>query len=337
MDINLEKRINILYIIIIVLFMVVYTINFGATIYSPYSDIGRELYVPEQISNGLVLYKDILNVYPPLAYILNSCLTKLAENNLSTYLFLGLFSSILTIIPIYLITKIYTNKHIAFITSLFICSSCTFFPSISNWILPYSYGIVYALSAIVWSFYNLIKFEETNENKYLYFSSLLAGLSLCFKYEYLAFILVIILMIIIKKTNIRTTLKSILLFLVFPLLSLIILFIQKCSISNLIIAFNYIISLTKSQSANFFYNFAGIRPDIISFQNNFIYFINQDLRFLFYPITYICAVCLILSLIKKEYKISLLLLTGLLLSIKSIGGISLEIYGTYCRLFMFHC
>ena len=126
MDKNSENKTNIFYLIIVALFIVVSTIYFGATIYSPFSDIGRELYIPEQINKGLTLYKDLFNVYPPLSYIINSILTKLLGNNISIFLLFGCLSTILTTVPIYLLTKKFTNKHIAFIVSLFICSSCSF-------------------------------------------------------------------------------------------------------------------------------------------------------------------------------------------------------------------
>ncbi len=329
MDTNTDKRINILYLVIVVLFIVLSTIYVGATIYSPYSDIGRELYIPDQINNKFVLYKDIFNVYPPLSYIINALLTKVIGNSLNTYLLLGTISTILTIIPIYLLTKKYSNKHLAFIVSLFICSSCAFFTSISNWILPYSYGITYALCSIIWSFYNLIKFDETNKYKYLYYSSILAGLSICFKLEFISFLLILFLMIIIKKISIKKAIKAGLFISIFPLISFVVLLIQNCSINDLTTATKYIINLTQSESVKFFYEYSGITLSKSSITRTFYSILNPNLRTLFYPITYVCFILLIITIIRKDFKTSFILFSGLILSLKTLGGISLEIYGTY--------
>ena len=40
-------------------------------------DFGREVYYPEQILNGKILYKDLFNIYGPLAYQFNAILYKL--------------------------------------------------------------------------------------------------------------------------------------------------------------------------------------------------------------------------------------------------------------------
>lgn len=329
MDKNSENKTNIFYLIIVALFIVVSTIYFGATIYSPFSDIGRELYIPEQINKGLTLYKDLFNVYPPLSYIINSILTKLLGNNISIFLLFGCLSTILTTVPIYLLTKKFTNKHIAFIVSLFICSSCSFYTSISNWILPYSYGITYALCSIMWSFYNLKKYEETNENKFLYYSSILVGLSLCFKLEFIGFLLIFFLIMILKKTNIKIGIKALSFLFVFPLITLAILLIQNCSINDLTTGAKYIINLTQSETVRFFYEYSGISLSKNTITRTFYTILNPNLRTLFYPITYICFIFLIITIVKKDYKIALLLFTGLILSLKSLGGISFEIYGTY--------
>ena len=81
-------------------------ILFGKNIYSPYLDIGRELYIAEQVKNSSVLYKDIFNVYFPMGYWLNAIFIKLFGSNLNTFYGIGLFFTIFTTIPLFLIAKI---------------------------------------------------------------------------------------------------------------------------------------------------------------------------------------------------------------------------------------
>ena len=47
-------------------------------------DFGREVYYPEQILEGKVLYKDLFNIYGPLSYQINAVLYKIFGAKLST-------------------------------------------------------------------------------------------------------------------------------------------------------------------------------------------------------------------------------------------------------------
>ena len=98
----MKNKTDILYLFLIISFAIFSFVLFKENIYSPYSDIGREFYITEQIKEGAILYKDILNVYSPLGYWTNALITKLLGNNLNIFYGIGLVLSILTLIPIYL-------------------------------------------------------------------------------------------------------------------------------------------------------------------------------------------------------------------------------------------
>ena len=68
---------NIIPIFIIVILSCICFVFFKSNVYSPYSDIGRELYIVQQMLNGEVLYKDIFNVYAPLGYQINALISYL--------------------------------------------------------------------------------------------------------------------------------------------------------------------------------------------------------------------------------------------------------------------
>lgn len=320
-----KQKLDITYISLLILTIIAVFFILGNNLYSPFSDIGREFYLTERVINGDVLYKDIFNVYSPLGYWLNAIIIKIFGSKLASFYGIGLITSILTIIPLFLITKAYTNKHVAFATSLFLIFSCTYYPSISNWITPYSYSITYALCSTVWGFWFLHKYLTSEDKKYLYVSALLSGLNICFKYEYICFLVVILGISVYKKEYI----KPLMYMAVMPISSLIILLIQHCTISDLLNALSNMIGISKSHSANYFYQFAGISPTIDSIKLSFINLIYPQFRSIFAPICLVNVVLLFISIRKKDFLLSILLLTGILTSVKSLGGISFEVYGTY--------
>ena len=54
------------------------------------SDIGREIYYPERILSGDILYKDIFDIYGPFAYLYNALLYKIFSPNLAVLYFSGI-------------------------------------------------------------------------------------------------------------------------------------------------------------------------------------------------------------------------------------------------------
>lgn len=46
-------------------------------------DVGREVYYPQQILSGKVLYKDLFNIYGPFSYLVNALLFKFFGTKLS--------------------------------------------------------------------------------------------------------------------------------------------------------------------------------------------------------------------------------------------------------------
>jgi predicted membrane-bound mannosyltransferase len=54
-------------------------------------DYGRELYVPWQITQGKVLYRDINHLYGPLSHYLNAFLFQIFGTGLSTLAYVNIF------------------------------------------------------------------------------------------------------------------------------------------------------------------------------------------------------------------------------------------------------
>ena len=78
------------------------------------SDIGREIYYPERILAGDVLYKDIFDIYGPFAYLYNALLYKIFSPNLAVLYFSGILCSFAIVSGVYLIAKRFLSNFLSF-------------------------------------------------------------------------------------------------------------------------------------------------------------------------------------------------------------------------------
>ncbi|MBQ3640884.1 glycosyltransferase family 39 protein [bacterium] len=302
----------------------------------PYSDIGRELYIGSQMSNGEVLYKDIFNVYAPLGYIFNQAIICILGNKIETFKLIGLFLSVMSAIPVFLISRQYFNKLLSFFITITIIPACMYFPSASSWILPYSYSVLWALCFLLWSVYLLLKFYKTDKNYNLNICLLLFGFSLCCKYEFALVLIPILAVILQKKYPFSSFFKSLIYIFIAPIVSIIVLFLQKCTVNDLLAAYSYIKELSLSKEVFNFYYFYGFIPSFESIRNALLSFVYISPEYEFRGIGYLNFIILIFYLIKaikeKNYRYNnIILLSGIAFfaSIKVFGSINFSLYGTY--------
>ena len=137
-------------------------------------DFGREVYYPEQILKGKVLYKDLFNIYGPLAYQINAVLYKFFGAKLSTLYGAGYLCSILAVSGIYLVAQKFLSRFLSFCTGVFTIAVCVASTSIFNFHFPYSWAVLYGLIAFLFSLYFLLNFNESKKSSELCISSLLA-------------------------------------------------------------------------------------------------------------------------------------------------------------------
>ena len=236
-------------------------------------DTSREVYVPMAMNNGAILYKDIFNVYSPLGYQINSILTNIFGDNLSTFYVIGFVNSLLFIIGFYLISDLFfkREKLISLLISLLITTSCIYAVSLVNYIFPYSYSVVFSLTMFVYSLYFLLKYFRNCDRINLLLSSFFFGVCLALKYEFLLFGIVLLGIVLYKKEDIKTILISFLLFFIVPLISLLSVIVQGCTISDLINATKEILLLTTAQSVKKCYEFLGLIPTIKSIKDLIYY------------------------------------------------------------------
>ena len=173
-------------------------------------DIGREVYYPEQILKGEVLYKDLFVIYGPFAYLFNAILYKVLGAKLSTLYFSGICSSFLAISGIYFLAKEFLSKSLSFSICLLTIFTSVYSAVFFNFSFPYSWAMLYGTIAYVFALLSLIKFEKTNNKNLLYLTSFLLGICISCKYEFAIPILLYIVYLFIKlRTDKIQLLKNI--------------------------------------------------------------------------------------------------------------------------------
>lgn len=222
-------------------------------------DCGREAYYPVQILAGKILYKDILNIYGPFSYMLNAVLFKIFGTNLNVLYIAGCVCTFAVSTLIYLITRRFLPGFLSFSIAIFTVIIGVVTPYLSNFIFPYSYGMLYGLVSFLFSIWFLLKYESSEKTHYLYLSSLFAGLSTASKYEFLScFLVVIFAMIKVKQLVVKEYLISIFSFLSIPILCFSILFLQGLRIENLIFSISILKKIAQSQTLQYFYHRQGV-------------------------------------------------------------------------------
>lgn len=221
-------------------------------------DTGREYYVPLQMLDGNVLYKDIFNIYAPLSYQINSVIMSIFGQKLNVLYNVGILNSILIVITLFLISREFIGKSISFLFCLMMMFSLVFTTFLYNSNLTYSFGVVYALSAFLLSLLFLIKYVKTEDRKFAYLSCFFEGLSIANKYEFIFYSLVIAYVILfVKPIGIKNVVKSIFAFIFVPLLSFTILLFQGLNINDIKDSIHLINNLMNAPILKMFFNKTG--------------------------------------------------------------------------------
>ncbi|HJT17069.1 MAG TPA: hypothetical protein VJ853_06770, partial [Thermoanaerobaculia bacterium] len=117
----------------------------------PIIDTGRDLYIPEQIANGLRLYRDMRYQYPPLAPYLLALITSLVGHSLASYTVIGVLQSAVIAAALWMIGRRTAGTIAGFVAALFFvslsfCGASTWG---ANFLFPYSYGATIGIALIV--------------------------------------------------------------------------------------------------------------------------------------------------------------------------------------------
>lgn len=222
-------------------------------------DCGREAYYPTQILSGKILYKDIFIIYGPFAYMFNALLFKIFGINLNVLYVSGCVCSFFIASLIYLISKKFLSNFLSFAIASFTILGVLNL-NLFNFILPYSYAILYGVTAFLVSFLLLIKyFKQPEKTLYLYLSCFFAGLCITCKYEFLPYLIVILYSIFkIMPLKFKEYIYIIFSLLVMPFICFGILFLQGLRLNDLIYAFSSIQKMTETDTLKYFYMHQGV-------------------------------------------------------------------------------
>lgn len=239
-------------------------------------DIGRELYIPWQMLEGKVLYKDIFNVYGPLGYQINAFVFMLLGINLNSLYVAGFVNSLLISFTTFFTAKIFTDRKTALCTAFLTLGVCVFIRHLFNFIFSYSYSALYALSSFLLSVFTMLLYMKNKKFKYFLLSFLFAGFSIANKIENLPYIIFLFVCMPVlfnenDRKNIKKYLAAIGSFLVFPIISFGLLFLQGAGISDITNALGFISKLVKTPAADYYYTVYGLYFNPLYIKYAFIY------------------------------------------------------------------
>lgn len=128
-------------------------------------DIGREMYVPWELSTGKLLYRDVSYLYGPFSPYFHAGLFKILGVHLHSLIASGIITAVLVSVLIYKISGIFLDKLLSTFTVLTFLFVFAFGQYVYlgnyNFILPYSYpaihGILFSLAALYFFYYSFFK------------------------------------------------------------------------------------------------------------------------------------------------------------------------------------
>ena len=222
-------------------------------------DVSREAYLPWQVLKGNVLYKDIFNVYGALGYQINAIAYAIMGVKLSTLYFMGFLNSLVILFTTFFIARLFVDKKTSLCISGLTLFVCVYAKNFFNFIFVYSYSAIYALSGFLLSLLAILFYIRDKKNLYLTLSFFFAGFAFANKIEYAPYFAFIFacLPFFVKK-DWKQYLYSFAAFMLMPVISFGVLFIQGVSIQDLLDAAVLIKKLISAPATNYFYYNFGL-------------------------------------------------------------------------------
>lgn len=263
----IKKNENFIPIVLLFVFFIINCIIFWKSGIILMMDIGREYIIPQAILDGKVLYRDILNIYGPLAFIINAFAFKLFGVKFSTLNFMGAISGAVFVFSCYFLSKEFLSRKLSLVLSLLICT-CIFNETIFNFLLPYSFNVIYALSAYALSGLFLIRYVKYGNLKDILITAVAAGFCISNKVEYYFLPIIIALSVLyFRPLKLKNLVKVFAAFMLFPVLCLIFLLLQGLSLADILNALVIIKTSALAPTMIWFHKFIGLYPDKLNFIN----------------------------------------------------------------------
>lgn len=170
-------------IAVLICFILLAWVNWGK-LETPIIDIGREVEISARLADGQVLYRDVATYYGPLAYYVNAFILLIFGHRLEVFYAVGVGLSLIAALLFYRLAKRLTNANWAVICTLSMLVYCALGPGIFNFIMPYSFGAVYAIVLSLIAIACLDLYVSENHLKWLVVAAIACGLAGLAKQEY---------------------------------------------------------------------------------------------------------------------------------------------------------
>lgn len=239
-------------IFVIFLLFLLFALLFTAKLPNLFIDFGRETFFPQAVASGEVLYKDIFNIFGPFSYMFNALFYKIFGANLNVLYVLGNLNTLLILILTFLISRKFLPEAVSMCVTIVVLL-CAYTFNIQNYITPYSYAMVYGLSAMLLSVYCFLNYFENKKKPWLYASFLFGGAAFANKYEYTLYFPVLVFFLFKNKENTKTIFYSLSAYFFLPALLFAILFTQGLNFQDLRQYFPLFFAYAKSPSLEYLY------------------------------------------------------------------------------------
>ncbi|MBD2772974.1 ArnT family glycosyltransferase [Iningainema tapete] len=150
----------------------------------PIIDIGREVEISARLLTGQVLYRDIATYYGPLSYYINALALFIFGQRLEVFYAVALFLALVATLLFYRLALRLTNAHWAALSTICMLIYCAIGAGIFYFIVPYSYGTVYATVLCLLAITALDNFTHKGKTIWLIVAAIACGLALLAKQEY---------------------------------------------------------------------------------------------------------------------------------------------------------
>lgn len=147
-------------------------------------DMGHEVEVPARMLMGQLLYRDIEVYYGPLAYYSNALMLAIFGHRLEVFYGVGLTLALAATLLVYILAARLMNAQWATLCTVCVLLYCTFSPGLFNFVVPYSYGSVYATVLCLFAIFSLDRYARTGTIGWLATAGLTCGLAGLAKQEY---------------------------------------------------------------------------------------------------------------------------------------------------------
>lgn len=300
-------------------------------------DIGREAFIPDQMLQGKLLYKDLFNIFGPLGYQINCLFFSIFGSKISTLEFAGLLNSSIILLLYYIIARFFTSVKTVFLYTLLMMFMCVFYIDLSSYVFPYTYSLIYAITFVLVSivcFLITLKYQSSQKISYLiYLSYFFAGAAITSKYDYIPYCLILfILTLIYIKPSFKKILLCMTAFFTVPIISYGILFLQGVTFADYIDNLNHANNLANSSYLHYLYRkSSGTMLQIEVYPQSIINFFIGNICFIILSLAYY----FINNLKKTKYLIFLYDVIYLILGYVIIYHISINTFFLFLNYVVF--